>query len=106
MLAGRFRDPLIGRDILVGAVFGVVTLLLSQLEVIVPAWLGQVSTAPGLADSMALSSGRKLVGVMIRPLWIAPIVALFNLFFLFLSRVVFRKQWLAVSVWIALSTVF
>ncbi|MFH1268990.1 MAG: protein kinase [Planctomycetota bacterium] len=40
LLAGRFRDPLVGRDLLVGVLFGVGTRLLWQIAVLAPAWCG------------------------------------------------------------------
>ena len=52
LLSGRLRDPLIGRDVLVGILTGVLVFVL-RLIVIVPAWLGgglRVHTDGPLAD--------------------------------------------------------
>jgi hypothetical protein len=49
VLAGRLADPLVGRDVLVGAALGITLNLLSQLARISPAWMGgppTVSTPP------------------------------------------------------------
>jgi predicted Ser/Thr protein kinase len=40
VLAGRLADPLVGRDILVGAALGITINLLSQLSRLSPAWVG------------------------------------------------------------------
>ena len=37
---GRFGDPRVGRDVLIGAVAGVVVILIQRLEWLVPSWLG------------------------------------------------------------------
>ena len=40
LLAGRLRDPLVGRDILVGGLFGISFQLLDQLQYLAQGWLG------------------------------------------------------------------
>ncbi|HZL85594.1 MAG TPA: protein kinase [Candidatus Krumholzibacteria bacterium] len=40
LLAGRIRDPLVGRDILIGVLFGFAAILLHSLEHFLPGWLG------------------------------------------------------------------
>ena len=47
LLAGGFRDPLVGRDILIGALFGLAEILFYlPLAVLVPQWLGYPPTIP------------------------------------------------------------
>ncbi len=47
LLAGNFRDPLVGRDILIGAVFGVGIILCHfYLSDLAPAWLGYPPREP------------------------------------------------------------
>jgi serine/threonine-protein kinase len=46
MLAGGWRDPLVGRDVLVGAVMGCALILLSFGRIIVAGWLGLPPLAP------------------------------------------------------------
>lgn len=43
VLIGRWRDDLVGRDILIGAVFGLVVVLLQQLNALLPIWTGNPS---------------------------------------------------------------
>jgi serine/threonine-protein kinase len=41
VLEGRFWDPLVGRDLLIGSAFGVVLCLLMVLRILSPTWFGQ-----------------------------------------------------------------
>jgi serine/threonine-protein kinase len=45
-VSGRFRDPLVGRDLLVGGVFGIAVSISFRLTVLLPAWLGQPPPSP------------------------------------------------------------
>ncbi len=46
LLAGRFRDPMVGRDLLIGAVLGVFLTLMLQLGVILPPFFGHPPPLP------------------------------------------------------------
>jgi hypothetical protein len=46
LLAGDWRDPLVGRDLLVGAAAGMATCVFIQLQDLVPLWAGLVPNAP------------------------------------------------------------
>lgn len=48
LLAGDFRDPLVGRDILAGTVAGVAVILAIQLSLLLPQWLGRTPGIPAL----------------------------------------------------------
>ena len=52
LLQGRFRDPLVGRSILVGSVFGITLVLIRQIDAGIPYWFGfapPVPILPGVA---------------------------------------------------------
>ncbi len=53
LLAGRIRDPLVGRDILIGVLFGFAGILLDSLEHFLPRWLG---IAPHYPETATLST--------------------------------------------------
>jgi hypothetical protein len=98
LLTGRFRDPLIGRDLLIGSLTGVAVSVLILLGGLIPGWLGQpgpdpvtnsVGTLGGLNDVAGIMLGLQ-PGAMIAP------IAIF--FLIFGVRLVVRKQWAAVSV--------
>ncbi|MCI0605536.1 hypothetical protein L0156_21335 [bacterium] len=46
LLAGNFRDPLVGRDILIGAFLGALIALGIQLAAALPEWVGRVPNLP------------------------------------------------------------
>jgi serine/threonine-protein kinase len=46
LLAGDWRDPLVGRDLLLGAFFGSALVLVSYMQVLVPRRLGMAATQP------------------------------------------------------------
>jgi serine/threonine-protein kinase len=93
LLAGRFRDPSVGRDLLVGAAVGVWFFpVLESLTVLTPEWLSPVhpywKTFPN-----TLLGGRHLLAVSIFCLS-AVGVSLVYLLTLLLLRLLFRKWWL------------
>jgi serine/threonine-protein kinase len=61
LLAGDFRDPLIGRDILVGAAFGVAIIFVVRLRNLTPGWFGHPQ-APSADRLYTLLSVREMVG--------------------------------------------
>jgi serine/threonine-protein kinase len=61
MLAGRIRDPLIGRDILVGAAMGAAVALLNLAADALPPMLGMPPPLPHLTDLGPLLNARSVV---------------------------------------------
>jgi serine/threonine-protein kinase len=96
LLAGRFRDPLVGRDILIGGAFAVVLNLNAELRWMLPRWLGLPSPMPAGVRFDALLGGRYLASQIIGELT-AVIVPIGLLFLLLLLRIVLRRQWLAIA---------
>ncbi|HEX8190994.1 MAG TPA: hypothetical protein VF586_21725, partial [Pyrinomonadaceae bacterium] len=97
LVAGGFRDPLVGRDILVGSVFGVGAILCNfYLAELVPRWLGYPSGVPWF-DSPAT----QLLGIRSAPYGIvqqvfgALLQSFILLFFLLLLYIVLRRERLA-----------
>ncbi len=108
VLVGRFRDPLVGRDIVVGALFGAAMVLVDHLTVALPRWLPlpyQGSIGVGM---LGMGAPSWVVGFLLCLLQISSLMwALGIITLLFLMRVLLRKQWLAVGVsWIVLALIF
>jgi len=106
LLTGRFRDPLVGRDILIGGLFGVAVILVSQVGHLAPSWLGMPQKPPSAEDlSDGLGQGHRFVGIFFDRLRGSLGLAMAALFLLLLLRLLLRKQWLAVGVWVVLLAV-
>jgi eukaryotic-like serine/threonine-protein kinase len=96
LLAGRVRDPLVGRDLLVGLLTGVVIQLLWQVGLLAPKWLG---SPPGI--SMDLSGYRHLNGLRFTAAAIlssagaATLIGTSLVLLFFVLSLVFRKRRLA-----------
>ncbi len=103
LLAGRLRDPLVGRDILIGAIFATGFYLLGELAEAVVGWLGAPPSEPAWGSLSRLLGGRHLMGRLLHPgcIW----SGLMLLFWLFMLRVVLRKQWLAAVAFVLLNVV-
>jgi Protein kinase domain len=103
VLAGGFRDPLVGRDILIGAVFGLGVIVCNfYLANLAPRWLGHAPGIPWL-DFPAT----KLLGIRSFPFGFAQqifgglIQSFIMLFFLLLMYLIVRRDRLAaLAVWV------
>ena len=106
LLAGGYRDPLVGRDILIGAVFGagqILAIMLSQAGV---GWIGrppQLSLSPGVT----FFGSHLFINKFATQLTAALFIAFITLFLLLLFVLVLRRERLAlVAVWILLTAVY
>lgn len=105
LLAGGYRDPLVGRDILIGAVFGVGMILCGLLISIGARWVGQ---APVLTLNPAnISIGSHLfIGKFLGQLQAGIFLAFFALFLVLLFVMVSRSERLAFGLlWLLLTVV-
>ncbi len=99
LLAGDFRDPLIGRDLLIGSVFGMALVIVFNLWVLIPAWLGH-SGAPMTVKLHTLLGVREAVGeFFFTGVTLIVFLAVACLFLLLLLHVLFRRrEWVALAV--------
>jgi hypothetical protein len=99
LLAGDYRDPLVGRDILLGAIVGACTMVSTFLATIAPRWIGRptwLTLTPATADLTAPFLGR-FAGQLSAGLF----TALISLFLLLLFVAVLRRERLAlVGLWL------
>ena len=102
-LAGRWRDPLVGRDILFSVLFGLLYILVFLVLRLTMVKLGDPPEAGfGLRNLM----GSRGIGyVLVNHLSQAIGVGLAFLLLLFLLRAVLRRQWLAAVGFVAIMTV-
>ena len=100
LLAGRVRDPLVGRDILMGCVAGAAVRILFGLTVMAPAWSGKPPLTPDiLVYGATLASVRDAGFRLLVNQYSAVLYALAFVFLLVLLRSLLRVQWLAVVLW-------
>ncbi|MDQ3908444.1 MAG: serine/threonine protein kinase [Acidobacteriota bacterium] len=98
LLAGDWRDPLVGRDVLVGAAVGVFAGLVNYCWTLAPKWAGLPPDTPymtGVPQQLVGIGGLvdALAGILI---W-SVLLPLVGLFVLLLLSLVLRKMWLAAA---------
>jgi serine/threonine-protein kinase len=98
LLSGRWRDPMVGRDVLLGVVGGVALVLVLHLAIVVPAWLGAAAPAPRGHVVSSLGSLRHLLYFALLAPYTAVIIGFGTLLGVYLGRVVLRWHALAVMV--------
>ena len=106
VLAGGFRDPLVGRDILIGAVFGPGIILCNfYLGRLVPQWLGYPPRIPWLDfPATELLGIRSFAHGITQQTFAALFQSFILLFFLLLMYIVLRRERLAaVAVWLIMT---
>jgi serine/threonine-protein kinase len=99
LLAGGFRDPLVGRDVLAGCFLAPFTIALGRLQWFVISWLGQPPPQPGSGPQWLFLGARTIVANEALTLMYAPIFWLALLFELFLLRALLRREWAAAAAW-------
>ncbi|PYU45396.1 MAG: hypothetical protein DMG54_06310 [Acidobacteria bacterium] len=106
LLAGQFRDPLVGRDFLIGALYGVWLALYEDADSYVLPLFGKLPPYPGTLSPDALLGIRSAMGDLLFYVLIYVLYSLMIFFFLFLLRLAMKKEWLAaiVVVLVAAST--
>jgi hypothetical protein len=100
LLRGRFKDPLVGRDVLIGVLVCAVLLVVLPAIVLAGGWLGAAPQPPSPDDTTleALRGSPHAVAMMLfehsqallRP-------GMFGIVFLLLMRLLLRRTWLAVG---------
>jgi len=98
LLAGQWRDPLVGRDLLIGTVYGTVLTLLESSDNLLFPLIGKLPPTPGILATEALKGVRPSIGLVLHFTLIFLLYALFIFFLLFLLRVIVRKDWIAAIV--------
>jgi len=95
LLAGNWRDPLVGRDVLAGSVLGVFAACLLRVRILAPFWFGYPPARPLVPDFDALRDISGFVAAVASSLSESLFAAFALLFCVFLMRVLLRNQWIA-----------
>jgi hypothetical protein len=95
LLAGRFTDPMVGRDVLIGVVLGIFLAIMHQAGVILPPYFGRPSPLPLLAWPSAFTN---VPFHLLMEIPVAVRDALQSFILLFLLVLFVRNEWLAVAI--------
>jgi hypothetical protein len=102
VLDGRVTDPLVGRDVLLGCVFGLVSHFKGRFLEILPIWLGEVPPRPDLPSHPAELIALRGVRESVAELFVVQVNIATHVLYLFIAllllRLVFRKTWIAVAI--------
>ncbi len=98
LLVGRWRDPLVGRDILVAGLAGLVCSMANLVWSMSFGWLGFPGSVPLSAPEVPLLGGAQVVGLLLSLVISSVFYPMSLLFIVFLLRVIFRRNWIAVGV--------
>jgi serine/threonine-protein kinase len=102
LLEGRFRDPLIGRDVLVGCLLGIALALVLQQYALAPGWLGLPPPRPDTINNpanelAALRGFRIALAQLLTVHWKFLFYSILYVFTLVLLRLILRRTWAAVA---------
>lgn len=98
LLAGDFRDPLIGRDLLIGAALGMTIMVVNHLWTLTPGWFGHLR-APKPVTLHTLLGLRESVGeLFFTGITLIVFLSVTCMFLLLLLHMIFRRRdWLALG---------
>jgi serine/threonine-protein kinase len=99
VLAGKIRDPLVGRDLLTGVLFGLGITLLIQLRLYIGLVQGDL---PVLSRVDVLGGARYVAAAILDLVPTSATAALFMFLLIFLLRAVLRREWLAGAAFVIL----
>ena len=95
LLSGKWRDSLVGRDVLIGVAYGVLVAIFSMSDNILLPLLGKSAPEPGGLQSSSLLGVRFATSSLLLYILIYVLYALLIFFLLFLLRLVLKRDWLA-----------
>jgi hypothetical protein len=98
LLDGRFRDPLVGRDVLAGALLGSAYAAVVYFRNGLPGWINIPGRYPLDPGRFALGNTAEAISQFAGPAIFAVIFALAFMSLLTLAQLIFRKRWLAIAV--------
>jgi serine/threonine-protein kinase len=108
LLSGKFRDALVGRDLLIGGLCGIVLVLVLQLDILLSSWLGWLPPWPKLPmmlhDLGAVLGLRYKLNILVTALVASITLALIVPLLMLVLRAVVRLPWLAATAcWLLLT---
>ena len=105
LVDGRWRDPLVGQNLLVGVLAGVTHRVQFELEILAPAWLGLTPRPFQHTDPSTLAGPAAFAGAILLRMTGATRDTLFYLMILLLFRVALRRTLFVAGAFLAVLTV-
>jgi len=105
LLAGKFRDPLVGHDLLVGTLYGAALVLLEGSDNFILPLLGKLPPTPNIGQTESLLGVRVAIAILLGNIVFWVLYALGVFFVIFLLRLALRRDWLASIVAVILFSV-
>jgi serine/threonine-protein kinase len=97
LLAGNYRDPMVGRDLLVGTLTAAILVAVAQCSRLI-SLLGSPQGAPGTPHLAVFSGSNWILGRISEMIWISILLGLAAAFTFFILRVLLRSTWAAAIV--------
>jgi serine/threonine-protein kinase len=104
LLSGRFTDPLVGRVLLAGALFGVFVGISRELGELTRRALGATPPIPPFPWAETLRGPRVIAGNLVGASAVSLLLSLGFALLFFLLRVALRKEWLAAGAFVLVVT--
>ena len=95
ILAGRFRDPLVGRDLLAGILGSAMLALMGRAATAMPYWIPFSGITPQSPSRAILQGSASTIAGMFELVSFGPLNALGFMTLFAFALVVFRRRWLA-----------
>jgi serine/threonine-protein kinase len=105
LIGGKIRDPLVGRDVLIGTAYGVVLALFESSDNFLVPLFGGLPPEPNTPSMESLLGVRFILGSVFAYTWIYVLYALGIFFLLFLLRFLVKKDWIAALVIVFLGAI-
>ena len=102
LLGGSVRDPMVGRDVLIGATCGLVMTVVSYVFYLVPGWMGWPAFEPHTPGLDTLIGTRYVIAECCLRISYALQNAMLGVLGLALLRPLLRREWLTFAVAVAL----
>ena len=96
LLNGKFRDPMVGRDLLAGSLFGALIVLCIEVVNALPAWFDLAGQTPINGDGPVLGSAAQFTGVLLGQFAGGIFFGLTLLFLFFLFRTLLKNYAIAI----------
>jgi hypothetical protein len=97
-ISGRLRDPLVGRDVLIGVAAGTIGALLIASRTLIPHALNLPLATPQLPDSLILFGTRFALSAAIQIIRRAMVLSMQVVGIVVFLKIVLRRNWLALTV--------